>query len=118
MFLTLRRERIPLSEIQGKGPQSCALLTWKCRAPIQARGAVVSGFSDDFDPHFSEWGEMATSWKEVPILGQMGTTTTRENKPIQPPFIVAQGWGMGRKPCGHRGAGHPQDAVTTRLWSG
>ena len=76
-------------------------------------------------------GGVAASWKLVSILAHMGTPTTRKTKRIQPSvycstslFAVprgSSGWAVGRKPCGHRGAGRTQDMTTTRLlsrWAG
>lgn len=57
--------------------------------------------------------------KLVPILSHMGTPTTRKTRITQPCvycctslFAVprgSSGWGVGSKPCGHRGAGKPDN---------
>lgn len=94
---------------------------------MEARGVVASDFGDDFDQPSLEWGVwgLATSWKLVPILSHMGTPTTRKTRIIQPGvycctslFAVprgSSGWGVGSKPCGHRGAGKIQAVTTPRL---
>lgn len=95
--------------------------------PPKPRRVVASGFSDSFDHPSSIWEEMAASGKPVSILRHVGPSIIMKMKPFPPNiyccthvFVVLRGTSgcsVGRKPYGHRGAGHTQDATMSRFLS-